>query len=85
MASGDRCTARRRGTGFALQRGMTQESLICPKCRCTDVRSSIRNGHVLQHHCRGCFHVWEISLLNEFPSERDLEAMSELRDKPRSR
>jgi hypothetical protein len=65
---------------------MTPESkpaLACPKCRCTDVRSSKRNGHVMQHHCKDCFHVWEISLLNEFPSERDLELMSELHDKRR--
>jgi hypothetical protein len=63
---------------------MTQElkpALACPKCRCADVRSSMRNGHTMQHHCRDCFHVWEISLLNEFPSERDLALMSELREK----
>jgi hypothetical protein len=59
---------------------MTQEpkpALACPNCRSTNVRSSLRNGHMMQHCCRGCFHAWEVSLLNEFPSERDLQLMAE--------
>jgi hypothetical protein len=60
-----------------------QPVLVCPKCLATDVRSAMSHGHMMQHHCRRCFHSWELSLLNDFPSERDLQAVANLEKRSR--
>jgi len=62
---------------------MMQDSAAtaCPKCRSTDVRSALRSGHMMNHLCRACSHRWEISLLNEFPSERDMQLIAERQEK----
>jgi hypothetical protein len=50
----------------------------CPKCHSTDIHSSVRKGNQVMHHrCRSCFHLWDTSLLSQFPSERELERMAD--------